>query len=293
MQQVNFGGKGMAPWRAGANENTIITLSTDVMVEGEPLAAGSYGLHMVLSEDQSVTVIFSKNTSSWGSFWYKEEEDALRVQVQAEEAPHTELLTYDWVAYAGNSATLALSWEKLRIPIQFEVDLVNTVMVNLRDEMRGQAGFSAQAQVAAANFCYQNQTHQKEGIAWAQQSGAAQPSFNAFALEGLLYAQLEQGTEAATAMDKALAYASPPQVNFLAYQLLPLNPEKAVEYFQQNVKGNPENPNFHDSLGEGYLALGQDRDAIKSFRKALALDPPQNVRENSEKNLRELGVDID
>ena len=64
-------------WRAGANENTTITFSDDVSVEGKPLAAGTYGLHAIPDKDQW-TVIFSKNSTSWGSFSYDEKEDALR-----------------------------------------------------------------------------------------------------------------------------------------------------------------------------------------------------------------------
>src|SRR6266568_2643504 len=68
-------------WRAGANENTTITFSDDVTVEGKPLAAGTYGLHTIPDKDQW-TIIFSKNSTSWGSFSYDEKEDALRVTVK-------------------------------------------------------------------------------------------------------------------------------------------------------------------------------------------------------------------
>src|SRR5215475_5327685 len=68
-------------WRAGANENTTIQFADDVSVEGKPLAAGTYGLHMIPDKDHW-TVVFSKNSTSWGSFSYDEKEDALRVQVK-------------------------------------------------------------------------------------------------------------------------------------------------------------------------------------------------------------------
>ena len=68
-------------WRAGANENTTINFPNDVTVEGKPLAAGTYGLHMIPGENE-FTVIFSKMHTAWGSFSYKESEDALRVTVK-------------------------------------------------------------------------------------------------------------------------------------------------------------------------------------------------------------------
>ena len=76
-----FGSSKAAPWRAGANENTTIEFSTDVTVEGKPLAAGVYGLFVAYDPNES-TIIFSKNSSSWGSFFYDEKEDALRVKVK-------------------------------------------------------------------------------------------------------------------------------------------------------------------------------------------------------------------
>ncbi|MFT7463928.1 MAG: hypothetical protein ACI9EF_002276 [Pseudohongiellaceae bacterium] len=76
-------------WRAGANENTIVSFSGPVSVAGEALAAGTYGLHMIPGAD-SWTIIFSNNSSSWGSDFYDVNEDALRVDVPAKSAPFTE-----------------------------------------------------------------------------------------------------------------------------------------------------------------------------------------------------------
>ena len=68
-------------WRAGANENTTIAFSDPVTIEGQPLEKGVYGLHMIPGENDW-TVIFSRNSTSWGSFTYKQAEDALRVKVK-------------------------------------------------------------------------------------------------------------------------------------------------------------------------------------------------------------------
>ena len=80
-------------WRAGANENTTISFTDDVSVEGHPLAAGTYGLHMIPNADQW-TIIFSKNSTSWGSFSYDEKEDALRVNVKPAAAENRDSLAY-------------------------------------------------------------------------------------------------------------------------------------------------------------------------------------------------------
>src|ERR1700726_2129295 len=82
-------------WRAGANENTTISFTDDVSVEGHPLAAGTYGLHMIPSADQW-TIIFSKNSTSWGSFSYDQKEDALRVTTKSQPVEFEEALQYSF-----------------------------------------------------------------------------------------------------------------------------------------------------------------------------------------------------
>jgi hypothetical protein len=81
-------------WRAGANENTTMTFSDPVAIEGQPLAGGVYGLHMIPGETEW-TVIFSKIHTDWGSFTYNPSHDALRVKVKPQSAEMREALSYD------------------------------------------------------------------------------------------------------------------------------------------------------------------------------------------------------
>ena len=108
------------PWRAGANENTTIDLTKDVLIEGKKLAAGKYGINMIPSEKEWI-IIFSKNSSGWGSFSYNQKEDALRVTVTPVKAPHMEWLMYGFDALVGTSATAFLHWENLKVPFKIEL----------------------------------------------------------------------------------------------------------------------------------------------------------------------------
>src|SRR4029077_12986836 len=122
---LGFGSSKAAPWRAGANENTTIVFSTDVKVEGQSLAAGKYGFFIAYDPNEC-TVIFSKNSSSWGSFFYDMKEDALRVKVKPVATDKSvEWLKYEFIDEKENSATIALEWEKLMIPFKVEVDYIN------------------------------------------------------------------------------------------------------------------------------------------------------------------------
>lgn len=83
-----------APWRAGANENTTMSFSHPVKIEGQNLPAGKYGFFIGLGETESV-LIFSKVNNSWGSFYYEPGEDALRVTVKNESLDKS----VEWLKY--------------------------------------------------------------------------------------------------------------------------------------------------------------------------------------------------
>ena len=102
-------------WRAGANENTTITFSDPVTIEGQALDRGTYGLHMIPAADEW-TVIFSKNSTSWGAFTYDQAEDALRVNVKPQAAEMHDALTYDFDQMKADSAVVVLEWEKVAVP---------------------------------------------------------------------------------------------------------------------------------------------------------------------------------
>jgi len=108
------------PWRAGANEITTIEFNKNVLIEGKPLPAGKYGIHMIPSEKDWI-IIFSKNSSGWGSFAYKQEEDALRITVTPVKAPFQEWLEFGFDDLAGTSATGYLHWEELKIPFKIQL----------------------------------------------------------------------------------------------------------------------------------------------------------------------------
>ena len=108
------------PWRVGANENTTIEFNKDVLVEGKPLPAGKYGIHMIPSEKEW-TIIFSKKNDAWGSFGYNQEEDALRVAVTPVKAPHQEWMMFGFDDLAGTSATAYLHWEQLKVPFNIKL----------------------------------------------------------------------------------------------------------------------------------------------------------------------------
>jgi hypothetical protein len=108
------------PWRAGANETTTFEVNKDILVEGQKLAAGKYGIHMIPGEKEWI-VIFSKNSKGWGSFAYNQDEDALRVTVAPVKAPHQEWLAFGFEDLAGPTATAFLHWELVKVPFKIKI----------------------------------------------------------------------------------------------------------------------------------------------------------------------------
>jgi hypothetical protein len=104
-------------WRTGANENTTIMFSDPVLIEGQPLDKGTYGLHMIPNADEW-TIIFSKTSISWGSFTYDQAEDALRVTVKPEPGEMHNALTYSFGQLQPDSAVVELEWEKITVPFK-------------------------------------------------------------------------------------------------------------------------------------------------------------------------------
>ena len=280
-----------APWRAGANENTVITFSDDVKIEGKPLPAGKYGFHIIVNEGNKATLVFSKNHTSWGSFFYDDKDDVLRVDITTREIPQTEVLTYSFIDYGTDYGVLALAWEKKQFPFKLEFDVHKIVLANFRNELRSLPGFGWQGFQTAANYCLANNINHDEALQWAEIAVTRNKSFPTLLTKSALLFQTGKEAESNKVVDEAAATATTAQINAAGYQLLGLKRyDKAIELFQLNVKNNPTDANSFDSLGEAYKTIGDKENAVKNLKIALTLNPPPNVKANTEKLLKELGV---
>jgi hypothetical protein len=246
------------PWRAGANQNTTISFSDDVMIEGKHLAAGTYGLHMITSEGDW-TIAFSKNSSSWGSFFYDKNEDALRVTVTPQKAEHVEWLEYGFEDLTLNSAVAYLHWEKMKVPFKIEVNTDEIVINYFKNQLRGQLGFNWQNWNQAAFYCLQNNVHLDLGLEWVDKS----ISMNENAVNR----------------------------NLKAYLLMAQNKKnECLALFRENVEKYPDNWNVYDSMGEAYNNYGQKDKAVDYYKTALAKAPDgqksriEGILENISKN---------
>ena len=278
---LGFGNRGNNPWRVGANENTVITFSDDVKIEGQDLAAGSYGLHMAIFENGDVDVIFSHNTSSWGSFWYVQDEDALRVSVKSVEHAFTERLTFDFVNVTPTSANVVLDWENKRVPFKVEYAVHDIVVQNAKDQLRGTAGFSFQGPLSAAQYCVNNNVHIDQALIWADQAVNTTKNAQTLNVKGQVLAA-QSKTDEALATWKEMAdhpTAQPNNAYFYGNQLIRFGKKKeALGAFQTMYKKYEGNIFAQHGMARAYSALGDFKKAIKYEKECLNNPnlPPNN-----------------
>lgn len=121
-------------WRTGANNATTIEFSTDVMIEGNKVAAGKYGIFTIPGTEEWV-VIFSKQADIWGDYGYKESDDVLRVKVKPMPAPFCEWMMFAFADLAEDSAKVILHWEKIMIGFTVKVDTKGMIFANIEKTM--------------------------------------------------------------------------------------------------------------------------------------------------------------
>ncbi len=98
-------------WRTGANKATSFTVSKDVMINGQKLAAGTYGLFTIPGEEQW-TIIINEDHGQWGSSSYAEDKDVLRVSANPKQLDETK----EAMDFMIDGNEVVLQWDKLAIP---------------------------------------------------------------------------------------------------------------------------------------------------------------------------------
>ncbi len=285
LNDLGFGTAKKAPWRAGANENTVFEVSEAVTIEGQPLAAGRYGLHVIV-EPEEWTLIFSKNAGAWGSFFYEEKDDALRVKVKPRRHEYREYLTYEFVNRKPTEATAELQWEDLAAGWTIRVAKPEEVyLTRLRKELKNGVGFQAAAWVAAIQFCVQNNINLDEALEWADYaiSGpfVGQRSFTTLSAKSQVLNRLGREAEAAEVMKSAFGLPGTTvfEVHQYGRQLQNANKNReALEVFEFNARRFGDIWPTHVGLARGYGGVGNKVKALDHARKALPQAPDEMNR---------------
>ena len=283
-----FGNSKAAPWRAGANENTTIEFSTDVKIEGQDLPAGKYGFFIAYDPGEC-TLIFSRNSTSWGSFFYDPKEDALKVKVKPVPLDNSvEWLKYEFRDQKESSATIALEWEKLMIPFKVDVDYTGLQLASFRRELRSDKGFTWNAFDQAAQFCVQHNTNLDEALVWANTAITGtfigQKNFQTLSTKAQVLAAQGKKDEADAVMKEALPLGQMTEVHQYARQLLMQKKAKdAFDAFKLNYDKHPGEFTTNMGMARGYSAMGDYKKALAFLQKAQSQAPDKANKDNIEK----------
>jgi hypothetical protein len=274
--QLGYGAKNPAPWRAGANENTTIEFTTDVKVEGHSLPAGKYGFFVAYNPDECI-LIFSKNSTSWGNFFYDSSEDALRVTVKPVKTDKSvEWLKYEFAEQTPSGAIIQLQWEKLMIPFKVDIDVIRTQLASFRKELRGGVALPGDWQPwnQAAAFCLANNTNLEEALLWADSATSktfgGTRNFDPWQTKAAILDSLGRRAEADEAMKTALSYVDDFQGYVYGCTLVNAKrPQEALGIFKMIYDKYPNTLFTNIGMATGYSALGDYKKALTFALKAL------------------------
>lgn len=273
-------GKLTSPWRAGANEATTISFEHDVKVEGKDLKAGTYALFMGMGKD-TVTIIFSKEVEAWGTFFYKPENDVLRIYVKPATLENSvERLKYEFIEQQEKSCVVTMQWEKLMVPFKVEADVENIVLNRIREQLIGPKGFVSGNLVQIARYYFSKNTNLEEALSWAQRAVTGLPfgqsNYETVRTLAIGYEKLNRFPQADSVMNTALLYASIGQYTGYSRNMITMKrSERAVEVMLGAQKRYGDVYAVNNGLSYAYSAAGNYTKALEFANKALSQAPAQ------------------
>lgn len=192
-------------WRTGANTATKITFSTDVNFGGTAVSAGSYALFTIPTAS-SWTVILNKSAGAWGSYSYDEKNDVVRVTAKPVALPElVETMTINLMNVRDEKAVIAIEWEKTRVPIEIETDVVGVVVPQIQAAMKGEG---KKPYFQAAMFYYEHDLDLKQAVAWIDEAIKEQPdAMWVIYRKGLILAKVGDKAGALAAAQQSLELA--------------------------------------------------------------------------------------
>jgi tetratricopeptide (TPR) repeat protein len=263
-------------WRAGADENSILTLSTDVTINNKLIKAGSYGFHIIPNEDEW-TVILNKEVNAWGSYFYKEEKDVFRFAVVPKKVNHHEALTFTFENITANKVDLQLAWADTAISFTIDIDTPQRVVDNIRKELKSRLAFGANGYRTAAQYCLNNDVNLEEALTWIERPLRGEQSFTDLNIKSGILKKLGRTAEAEDIYKKAMAIANNRDLTSLAYTKLRNNDtEGAVNILKGLIKKSPKNHENYLNLARIFMRSGNKDSALKAYHKALKYAPKQH-----------------
>src|ERR1043166_4484295 len=204
-------------WRAGANEATLFQVTDDVLINGQPLKAGTYSLEAKPGKDEW-TIIFNNDPGQWGAFTYDAKKDALRVKTKPQAvADNQEWLVYTFDPVSENSAQVNLRWEKISVPFTIEVKDVKAAWRKHADEMIAANPANETLPLQVANT-YARDKNWDEALKFVDQSIKIKETFQNLSAKANILWGAGKKDEAFKVADAAIAKGKADKANTAAFE---------------------------------------------------------------------------
>jgi len=204
-------------WRAGANEATTFQVTDDVLINGQPLKAGTYSLAAIPGKDKW-TIIFNNDPGQWGAFTYDAKKDQLRVDAK----PQTLTDNQEWLLYTldpvtASSATVNLRWANVSVPFTVEVPNVKALWKAKTDALIAANPTNEVFPLQAANVFVQDKNYD-EALRYIDQSIKTKETFRNLSAKASVLWTAGRKDEAMKAADAAIAKGKADKADTAAFE---------------------------------------------------------------------------
>ncbi len=271
------------PWRGGANENTTLAISHNILIEGKELAAGVYGMFFLPGE-REWQLILSKDSNKWGHYFYNEKNDVLRVKLVPEKGEYREWLTYDFTTKKPDSTTLALLWEDLKVPIHISIPNIHKVYIEeIKKDLTSSKMLYWYNWHEAAKYCFYNNVELELGLRWADkainQDWIGNANFATLKTKADLLHALKRDHEADSIMQFAIKYSGGVfELHNYGRELLEkMKLDEAMKVLKLNATKYPDYWVTQLGLARAYGASGDFKTALKYAYAAKKIIPKKEL----------------
>ncbi len=273
-------------WRAGANDPTTITFSTPVKIEGQDVAAGTYSFFYIPGRDQW-TFVLNRFTGGWGTYSYDQSEDVLRVKIAPQPAEMQERLGYSFDDGKKDEITLAMRWEKTRVPVKISADTQSLVAEGIRNKLRSDMHWDAQAWTEAASWTL-GAGNPDLALTYASRAVEMQPTAQALRVKARILEKKGDASGAKELRARAEGMLSP--------DIAPINAAYALisqKKYDDAIKslGDAKSWRGLNAIGDAWAAKGEKAKAMEFYDKAMTAAQNQSDKTEVQDSINALGAE--
>jgi tetratricopeptide (TPR) repeat protein len=277
-------------WRAGANENTLVSFSTPVNIEGQPLAAGTYSFFLLPGEKQW-TAVFNRFTGGWGTYSYDAAEDVLRVVVTPQSGEKQERLLYTFDEPKEDSVTLTMRWDTTRVPVRITADTKSLAAASIRAQLRSDLHWTPQAWVEAARYAL-NHGDPDAALAYVGRAIELSPDAQSLRVKARIVEKKGDAKQAKELRDRAAAIDPEAARYSAAYGLIGAKKyDEAATAINALTAAAPRSWRAWVAYGDLLAAKGDRAGAMDAYNKAMGFAGDESERVEVQDSINALGAE--